>query len=77
MTLPRRCVTSQKTAPKETRASPVTEKSQSVFATENSVTELENFLHTGIKLERSRLVNLGNRTEISHMNSNRVKISAR
>ena len=31
---------------------------------------------TGMKLERSRLVHLGNRAEISHMNSNRAEISA-
>ena len=70
------------------RASPVTEFSVfateieiSVFATEISVTGLEIFpyehssLVTGIKLERSRLVHLGNRAEISHMNSNRAEIS--
>ena len=46
------------------RASPVTEKSRSVFATEISVTRLENFPHTGTKLERSCLVKLGNRADI-------------
>ena len=61
------------------RASPVTEIS--VFATEISVTGLELFPYehsspvTGVKLERSRLVRLGNRAEISHMNSNRAEIS--
>ena len=63
------------------RASPVTEIL--VFATEILVTELEIFPYehsspvTGMKLEGSRLVHLGNRAEISHiMNSNRAEISA-
>ena len=62
------------------RASPDTDIS--VFATEISVTGLEISLYehsslvTGMKLERSRLVHLGNRAEISHMNSNRAEISA-
>ena len=61
-------------------ASPVTEIS--VFATEISVTGLDIFPYehtspvTGIRLERSRLVRLGNRAEIYHMNSNRAEISA-
>ena len=62
------------------RASPVTEIS--VFATEISVTGLEIFPYehsspvTGMKLERSPLVYLGNQAEISHMNGNRAEISA-
>ena len=62
-------------------ASPVTEIS--VFATEISVTGLENlpFEHsspvTGMKLERSRLVHLGNWAEISYMDSNQADITAR
>ena len=49
--------------------------------TEISVTGLEIFPYehsspvTGMKLERSRLVHLGNRAEISHMNSNPAEIS--
>ena len=31
---------------------------------------------TGMELERLHLVHLGNRAEISHMNSNRAEISA-
>ena len=60
------------------RASPVTEIS--VFATEISVTGLEGFPYehsspvTGMKLERSRHVHLGNRAKLSHMNSNRAEI---
>ena len=59
------------------RASPVTDIS--VFANEISVTGLEIFsyehssLVTGMKLERSRPVDLGDRAEISHMNSNGLK----
>ena len=61
-------------------ASPVTEIS--VFATEILVTGIEIFSYehsspvTGMKLERSRLVHLGNWAEISHMNSNQAEISA-
>ena len=55
----------------------------SVFATEISVTGLEIFPHehsspvTWMKFERSRLVHLGDRVEISHMNSNRAEILPR
>ena len=54
----------------------------SVFVTDILVTGLEIFRYehsspvTEMKLERSRLVHLGNRAEISHMNSNRAEISA-
>ena len=56
----------------------------SVFATEISVIGLEIFQYefssgvTGMKLQWSRLVHLGNRAEISlisHVNSNRAEIS--
>ena len=49
--------------------------------TEISVTGLEIFSYehsspvTGMKLERLHLLHLGNRAEISHMNSNRAEIS--
>ena len=62
------------------RASPVTEIL--VFATEISVTGLEIFPNEhsspvpGMELERLCLVYLGNRAEISHMNSNWAEISA-
>ena len=62
------------------RTSPVTD--MSVIATEISLTGLELFPYehsrsaTGMKLERSRLAHLGNRAEISHMNSNRAEKSA-
>ena len=62
------------------RASPDTEIS--VVATEILVTRLEIFpykhssLVTGMKLERLRVVHLGNQAEISHMNSNWAEISA-
>ena len=64
------------------RASQVTEIS--VFAIEiSAVTGLEIFPYehsspvTGMKLERSRLVHLGNRAEISHMDSDRAEILPR
>ena len=61
-------------------ASPVTEIS--VTKTKILVTRLEIFPHehssqvAGMKPERSCLVRLGNRAEISHINSNRAEILA-
>ena len=51
--------------------------------TEISLTGLDIFPYehsspvTGMKLERSPLIHLGNRAEISHMDSNRAEVLAR